>query len=78
MAIGEHLKRLLGIGTSIKPITSESVTAAKLDPVAERKLEMAKAELYAGLQDLEKQSVHVRKLLANDTLLTVARPEKRR
>ena len=78
MAIGDHLKRLLGIGTRIKPITVESVSAAHTDPVVDQRLEVAKAELYAGLQSLEQQSVHVRKLLTSEALLTVARPGKRR
>lgn len=78
MKIGEHVRRLLGIGTRIKPVTAETVTASAPPPASETRLRDAKAELYAGLQALEIQSVRIRKMLANETLGVVARPGKRR
>lgn len=78
MTVGEHLKRLLGIGTRIRPITPDTVAASAPPPASERQLHEAKAELYAGLQAIEQQSIRVRKLLAHDALGVVARPGKRR
>lgn len=72
------IKRLLGIGTSVKPITSEDVAASPPNPYLESQTEHAKTRLYHELVKLEKQSVNVRKMLANDALELVAKPGKRR
>jgi hypothetical protein len=76
--IGNHIKRLLGVGNRVQPITADDVEAAKPNPAAERKMEVAKKQLVDALVNLEDQSIAVRKLLANEVLDLVARPGKRK
>lgn len=74
----EHVKRLLGIGTRVKPITTQDVEPSQGDPVLERRTEITKRQLYNELVKLEQQSIEVRKLLANEALDLVARPGRRK
>ncbi len=73
-----HVKRLLGIGTNVKPITEADVQPSERDPVIEQKTEVAKTQLYTALEKLEEQSINVRRLLLSETLDLVVRPMGKR
>jgi hypothetical protein len=73
----EAIKRIFGIGTRVRPVTTENVQAAQPDPELQHRTEEAKKELSKELVKIERQSVEVRRLLAQDALELIVRPARK-